>query len=167
MLMPDALTNATIEDRAEAAATQFGFDPETEEVQALVRRIGGRINLLQLPDERQLDGGSLAVRGPGDLDIYLSPYTGRLRDNFTIAHELGHYFLHTGTPPGTNGGVFGRYGDDIRERQANRFAAALLMPRTRFLQLADRYANNEVTLASCFNVSPKAAQVRLISLGRP
>ena len=160
-----SLTNDEIEARAEAVAARYDFDPEVCDVQALAAGLGGRVHLLRSPDERQLESGSLDVLGPGNFDIYLSPYTGRLRDNFTIAHELGHYFMHTGNPPGARTGGFGRYGDGINERQANRFAAALLMPRRRFRELAARYDRNVVALASCFSVSPKAAEVRLSSLG--
>lgn len=104
------------------------------------------------------------VEGHGYFHIFLSPNTGRLRDNFTIAHELGHYFLHTGTPEGSQPGQFGRYGDTLRERQANRFAAALLMPQARFRELATRFNRNIPVLAGCFKVSPRAAEVRLESL---
>lgn len=155
-----------IEARAAEVAERYGFDPELDDVRDLVAHIGGRIHVLTSPDQRQLEGGSLTVAGEGDFDLYLSPTTGRLRDNFTIAHELGHYFLHTGERAGTVPGTFGRYGDTPEERQANRFAAALLMPKDRFLELARHYGDDKVALANCFTVSPRAAEVRLQSLRR-
>lgn len=44
------------------------------------------------------------------------------RERFGIAHELGHFLLHIGVLTG----------DRLTETQANRFASALLMPRTAF-----------------------------------
>ncbi|GAB2805076.1 helix-turn-helix domain-containing protein [Dyella kyungheensis] len=44
------------------------------------------------------------------------------RQRFGIAHELGHFALHVGLLTG----------DRLTETQANRFASALLMPRTTF-----------------------------------
>jgi Zn-dependent peptidase ImmA (M78 family) len=44
------------------------------------------------------------------------------RSRFGIAHELGHFSLHIGILTG----------DRLTETQANRFASALLMPRTTF-----------------------------------
>jgi Zn-dependent peptidase ImmA (M78 family)/transcriptional regulator with XRE-family HTH domain len=45
------------------------------------------------------------------------------RARFGIAHELGHFALHTGVLTG----------DRLTEAQANRFASAFLMPRASFL----------------------------------
>ncbi len=44
------------------------------------------------------------------------------RERFGIAHELGHFSLHIGVLTG----------DRLTEAQANRFASALLLPRTTF-----------------------------------
>jgi Zn-dependent peptidase ImmA (M78 family)/transcriptional regulator with XRE-family HTH domain len=44
------------------------------------------------------------------------------RQRFGVAHELGHLALHTGVLTG----------DRLTENQANRFASALLLPRTTF-----------------------------------
>lgn len=58
--------------------------------------------------------------------------------NFTIAHELGHYFLsgHVETLIGKAGGTHysasGFVSDNIHEREADMFAAELLMPRHLF-----------------------------------
>lgn len=45
------------------------------------------------------------------------------RARFGVAHELGHFALHAGVLTG----------DRLTETQANRFASALLLPRTSFL----------------------------------
>jgi Zn-dependent peptidase ImmA (M78 family) len=56
------------------------------------------------------------------------------RKRFTIAHELGHLFLHKNAVNYDQGGIMlfrdghSSEGTDLREVQANRFAAELLMP---------------------------------------
>lgn len=67
------------------------------------------------------------------MTIRQSVYTGALnghgRDRFTLAHELGHYFLHDDetTFSRTSGAVVPTYKNP--EWQANTFASAILMPR--------------------------------------
>lgn len=62
-------------------------------------------------------------------DVYAAALTGDGRARFTIAHEMGHFFLHTGIPLARS-----RKGDGVAsyrksEPQANQFAAEFLMPR--------------------------------------
>ncbi|MEW7849528.1 ImmA/IrrE family metallo-endopeptidase [Massilia aurea] len=87
-----------------------------------------------------------------------------VRQRFTVAHELGHFALgHEDAPRDT--GNFQSSGDQ-RERQANRFAAELLMPSS----LVTQYFQNGVAssieaLANIFGVSKDAMGYRLINLG--
>lgn len=166
MLIPQPIpkTYLEIEEMAQQTAAEYEFDREVETIREFVRRLGGRLEILDVPNIRQLDGGSLRVHGPNNFEIFLSPTTGVLRDNFTIAHELGHYFLHSGTPLGSLHIEAGRYGDNPCERQANRFAAALLMPADEFRRIAERTDNNATILAGRFGVSVPAAQTRIASL---
>ncbi len=60
----------------------------------LVAYIGGSIKVVKEPNEYEINGGSLVVNEDGSFIINLPPFTSPLRDNFTIAHELGHYFIH-------------------------------------------------------------------------
>ena len=97
--------------------------------------------------------------------IFISPITSPARDNFTIGHELGHYFLHTNIENiGDQPVLFSRYGLGAAEAEANRFAAELLMPKSEFLEKAKEFNNNEFLLASHFDVSVSATRVRLTSL---
>jgi Zn-dependent peptidase ImmA (M78 family) len=108
----------------------------------------------------------------------------KTRQRFTLAHELGHYFLHKSA----NGGLhvddrdfFVRFrndhsadGSDKDEREANAFAAELLMPRT-FLQNDIANVGDELSLsadetflgelAARYGVSRQALSFRLINLG--
>jgi len=100
---------------------------------------------------------------------------GKSRVRFTIAHELGHYILHSKTKPlfiDRNKKVLYRdfnssTGELKLEREANTFAASLLMPK--FLIEAELENKNEEidivkSLSEKFNVSSQAMSFRLANL---
>ncbi|WP_157212110.1 ImmA/IrrE family metallo-endopeptidase [Desulfomonile tiedjei] len=130
-----------------------------EMLEWIVRRLGGRIRNLNPFEEAENGSGSLVVNSDRTFTIFLSPYTSILRDNFTIAHELGHYFLHY-KDEGEETVVFNRYGSDVFEWEANRFAAALLMPKEEFKQAVQVFNGNLSAVAGHFEVSVAAADVR-------
>jgi hypothetical protein len=151
-----------IENFACEIAKNYQFNFKTESIKDFVKKLGGEILIDDsLLTEYKNISGSLTVEAPEKFVIRLSPFTGILRDNFTIAHELGHYFLHSGFPYGSIKIQQPRWGKGILEQQANRFAASLLMPEKEFREIAKKYENNPVLLAGYFNVSIQAAVIRL------
>ncbi len=99
--------------------------------------------------------------------IYISDSEQANRKAFTVAHELGHYFLHEQKTDE----VFYRaqivnLSDEQKndEQEANWFAAALLMPEP---QLRRYYSltKNLAELATIFGVSSTAVYFRLKNLG--
>jgi len=94
-----------------------------------------------------------------------------VRQRFTIAHELGHYFLHHSKD------TFIEYRDNDRnvikgpkEIEANQFAAELLMPK-KFIEkeinnFEDKTIDSEKIsyLAKRFHVSEEAMSFRLMNL---
>ena len=98
------------------------------------------------------------------------------RQKFTIAHELGHFILHKETPlfvDKKNEKIMYRNsesttGEIRKEREANAFAASLLMPAP-FIkdewQKIPFYEEPIEYLANIFNVSEQAMSFRLANLG--
>lgn len=102
------------------------------------------------------------------------------RNRFTIAHEIGHYILHKEVSKffidNFNTPLFrdnsSSSGEIAREKQANAFAAALLMPAELIEKEITNYYSKQVTkkielvdaLATHFNVSKNAMMFRLINL---
>ena len=98
------------------------------------------------------------------------------RQRFTIAHELGHFVLHKETPlfvDKKNDRIMYRNsesttGEIRKEREANAFAAALLMPMS-FIrdewQKIPLKQNPVEYLANVFTVSEQAMSFRLANLG--
>jgi len=88
--------------------------------------------------------------------VYVGASEGSPRDRFTVAHELGHFFLHTQvslarTPHSGRVRPF-----ENPEVQANRFAAELLMPFRLF-----RDHEDVESVCERFGVSASAATNRL------
>lgn len=93
-------------------------------------------------------------------DVYERAISGTGRDRFTLAHELGHYLLHTDSNVSLarieKGKKIEPYKDP--EWQANTFAAELLVP----LNLIT--TDNIDEIASTFGVSHQVASIRLKKL---
>jgi Zn-dependent peptidase ImmA (M78 family) len=92
------------------------------------------------------------------------PYT---RTSFTIAHELGHHFLHAEMPSE----IFYRAAtyqpdvqDDKIEAEANCFAACLLMPLSKMKVFYPFLKNEPDKLADLFGVSKIAMNYRIKNL---
>jgi len=121
------------------------------------------------------DFSGLLIRKDGHALIGVNSDEAPVRQRFTIAHELGHFFLH----PNKDAFIDYRNHKDnnkdaattIKERQANMFAAALLMPRKNltkdFKNIAKGLSDDEacVILASRYEVSDNAMKFRLKNLG--
>lgn len=133
----------------------------TADLDRLVRNLGGRVDVASSFSAAE----ALTVYAPGNFVIHLPPMTSDRRDRFTIAHELGHYFLHYLQPDLTGPETFGRGSRSPMETQANYFAAALLMPSERFTQVFRRHRGDSWSVADAFGVSPRAVEVRAQVLG--
>lgn len=107
------------EPAATADMVRKAWGVPTGPVVHLVRRLETRgIVLTQLPgvDAETIDAFSAALHGRPM--IILSHKGNPMRQRFSVAHELGHLLLHPEPAPGSR----------VHEREANTFAAELLMP---------------------------------------
>jgi Zn-dependent peptidase ImmA (M78 family) len=108
-----------------------------------------------------------------------------VRQYFTVAHELGHYYLHRQWLEDNNASGFVDYSptldsdnmllrpdeptmasgvDLLKEREANNFAAALLMPEKEVRQVW-KLTHSISECAKTFQVSTSAMAIRLERLG--
>ena len=89
-----------------------------------------------------------------------------VRQRFTIAHELAHYVLHRDHDKPDEVFISFRGASSPEERQANRFAADLLMPKD---IVRERHADKVLPLlwhlSEEFSVSQEAMRLQLESLG--
>lgn len=104
-----------------------------------------------------LDGAGLLEYAPDGPLVLVNAADVHARQRFTMAHELGHLMLHE--PCQQNRDVM--TDGSRREVQANRFAADLLMPFWMLESFVSRYGASPSRLASIFEVSPQAMDIRL------
>ncbi|NKS64407.1 ImmA/IrrE family metallo-endopeptidase [Rhodococcus hoagii] len=123
------------------------------DIDALLERIGGRVVNANSSE-------SLRVYGEGDFEISVPTHTSKRRDRFTVAHELGHYFLHYRYPNLDGEMSYNRGGQSRAETEANVFAASLLMPEEQFCKAFSDCNGDHWLLSEIFDVSPAAAEVR-------
>lgn len=129
------------------------------------------------PLESDLSG--FLYRDGGGTVIGVNSHHARVRQRFTIAHELGHYLLHQGSSLHVDRLVFARLrsslssqGVDREEIEANQFAAAMLMPEEFIARALEAAETSDLLdegfigrLAKRFEVSAQAMLLRLIRLG--
>ncbi len=134
---------------------------------ALGQHFGDRYTFALL--DKEYMGDSHGLTEPDQLvmlirsDVYEGANRGVGRDRFTLAHELGHLFLHGGgrylqrAAPDAGPPTHKKYEDS--EWQADQFAAELLMP----IKVVEKCATPE-DLATRAGVSLQAAAIRFKAL---
>lgn len=146
----------------------YGADDIPVDVESICKRLGIKVLYVDFSEIEMRVGKEIA----GAIQKVGSAYTilvneddSDVRARFTIAHELGHYFLHM---KGNQKEIVTSFRRDRspKETSANKFAAELLMPRE---MVRREYAKMVIpvsdSLAKKFEVSKSAMRVRLDSLG--
>ena len=161
-----------IEARAWELLTQSGITAPEVNLDKVIKKMG----VIHVTYDMGNDlSGTLLENGKSSAIIAVNSNHAVTRRRFSTAHEIGHLALHS--KPGKAGLRVHRRltmagsGGDPQEREANAFAAALLMPQP-FL---DDDFNGEVAernrtvgnLARRYRVSPAAMTFRLMNLGYP
>jgi Zn-dependent peptidase ImmA (M78 family) len=131
----------------------------------IVQRLGGQIVFLDFENATARDEGSIEIEAVENFKIFLPPFFHRARDRFTIAHEIGHYVLHYLSSNSKSPMIAKRSGAEDYEREANWFAAALLMPEEEFRRMYSKHDGSLEALAAIFDVSKATATVRISELG--
>lgn len=130
-------------------------------------------------DNTEISG--FIFRSKGKAVIGVNPSHPEVRQRFTIAHELGHYLMH---PPGTDDVHIDKdfeirfrdnlssQGTDTNEREANFFAAELLMPLKFIQDDLEKLGKADIAegklleeLAKRYEVSTQSLLFRLVNLG--
>jgi len=160
------LSNAVL-DAVYATGRSFPIDPRK-----IIEACQGKIQVNDLPS-----GVDAEIRKTNEsFAVTIRPNLHPNRERFTLAHELGHLFLHMNflNPEKWNhstaylDGAFHRTEGDYKEEelQAHEFAANLLMPAEEFKRIARENCNAvkgvyySSPIAEYFGVSVEAATVR-------
>lgn len=166
--IPTRASKASVSSFAEEIAANMGFEPG-DPIEPIVSELGGSISYNNPAGESVPE--TIRVEPNASFKIFLPALTSASRDRFTIAHELGHFFLHfplvqEGFPgKGMRATRWVEENDPELERcewEANWFAASLVMPAHAFTKA---YNSSDVAdVATEFGVSQKAVAVRAKSL---
>src|ERR1700735_758496 len=168
----------TARHQGEALAERFGFSKPPVDVEQIARRLKLKVVNFDLGED--ISGLLISKGDSTTIAVQESDHTNRKR--FTIAHEIGHFHLRHQFEPGEHVHVDRGHlitprnsrsstGVDLKEIEANQFAACLLMPSKLLLQsikalkvksLCDDHVKK---LASEFQVSEQAMTIRLSTLG--
>lgn len=166
-----ALSIRKIRESAELVREALGVanDPQFNVAHALefkLQKWGFEYEIV--PKEEMGDNHGLTYPDKGLIqlreDVYEGALAGNGRDRFTVGHEKGHLFLHTGIPLARQAVVNpSHHIYEDAEWQADTFASELLMPLHMIKQLPARMlVPGEI--ADYFQVSYQAAEVRLNKL---
>ena len=170
-----AIRRRKIESRIQQLLQEHGVNEAPVPVGRLAKAEGARIFYQSLED----NVSGFLFRDHQQTVIGVNTHHAPVRQNFTTAHELGHLLLHDQEQLHIDHDFRVRLRDDVSsqgtdeaEREANFFAASLLMPRE-FLE-KDLEGQDSVDLldddmlrdlARKYGVSTQALAIRLKSLG--
>jgi Zn-dependent peptidase ImmA (M78 family) len=173
-----------IEDVARNILIDTGYYYAPVRVERIVREMGIYIEEYDF-GEKDSDTSGVYVKNGSQIVIGVNSNNGKLRQRFTIAHELGHHILEH-----QRDGAFidspSKYftilfrdndsstGEYMQEREANAFAAALLMPKELVEKVISEYYspysfppenfNLVDVLSKRFEVNTQAMSFRLTNL---
>ncbi len=169
-----AIRRRKIQGMVRQLLAESGIKEAPVPVTRIAKACGARIS------HDSLDGdlsGFLYLKNKQAL-IGVNTHHAPVRQNFTIAHELGHFLLHNQEEQihvdhgfrGFRRNTLSAEGTDANEREANFFAASLLMPE----EFLEKDIDDEVdlfdddflyNLARKYGVSTQALVNRLKNLG--
>lgn len=163
---------AKIEQYARQILKQHGLYALPINPVLLANRLGVTVNNAKFADD---SWAALISRRGQHTQVFVEQSDPPYRKRFSIAHELGHHFLHLME----DGEIVDKRADMFRERsqnganwsperfkevEANWFAAELLMPQE-FVRAEWKLNPNVSTMAKVFNVSEEAMGYRIDALG--
>ena len=161
-----------IQFKAEAILRELGIYKASE---INLEKITEHLHINLQESDLKEDVSGLFILKNGIANILYNKSQSHHRQRFTIAHEIGHFILHK-LPLSMNKKDFKLYrnlesstGEVKKEREANAFAANLLMPEqfisNEINNAPDNTKNAIEYLANVFKVSEQAMTFRLANLG--
>jgi len=162
----------------EALAAACGFTRPPVDVERVARHLKLKVAHADLGEDVS---GLLISKGDSTV-IAVQASDAPKRKRFTIAHEIGHFFLRHQFEPGEHVHVDRGHlitprnsrsstGEDLKEIEANQFAACLLMPSELLTTRIKAFGTPSLRdyhvtlLANEFEVSEQAMTIRLSALG--
>ncbi len=162
VMVGPAIETANI-DQVRALMERAGLGRVPVDVAGVASLLGLQINYEQMTDEMS---GYLENRN-GRWVVGVNSLHAGVRQRFTIAHEVAHFVLHRSRQGTFRDVIFMRRSSNANgmEREADAFAAQLLMPEEQLVLDIRSGMVNVMALAARYNVSALAMKYRLQNLG--
>ena len=123
------------------------------------------IKVFEASLDKKISGAIRYNKATNKFEILINKNDARVRQRFTIAHEIGHFFLHNDMLKSDEIHIDIMYRmTNEQERVVDYFAGALLMNKT-LLEKTYKDGHSITELAELFDVSVSAMTVRLDVLG--
>ena len=165
-----------VERKAYLLLKDFGNDEIPVNVELIARKLKVSVSEAELPDETS---GVIQKVDDGTSTILVNSGHARVRQRFTIAHEIGHFLLSTKSGIFVDQKIYFRdsrsqLAIDPEEIDANTFAAELLMPTPYLKRELNKIIKNGIIdmeediiapLAKRFDVSAIAMSIKLQNMG--
>ncbi len=134
------------------------------DVEGLARELGLAVKRELWPDN--MSGKIECEADGGPCTITVNAIHPETRQRFTIAHEIAHYVLHRDKIGDgiVDNGMYRSGQPEKVEREANKYAAEILMPWKLVIREYRAGKTTAADLARAFKVSPAVAEIRLKEL---
>lgn len=131
-----------IDGLVEEIISEYKISIPIEDMSKVVNRIGGRVEYIN--NVNRLINGTIR-KEKDSFVIYVELYKNRQQQNFSIAHDLGHVFIHMGYK--IDNKLWDKYKDGEyfaptfwdQVNTVNKFAYSLLMPRKHYKEYIKSY----------------------------
>lgn len=145
-------------------AITLNVKPTPFDLDDFINKIGIELRRVVMADDIS---GQLQKNGNGKWVISVNSLHHQKRQRFTLAHELGHYFLHRNRAiEFIDKALYRSSQMDSMEYEANNFAGALLMPKKILIEFIKMKGANAEIISDYFDVSVLAAKIRVETLQR-
>jgi len=159
---PCGMSSGWIDKYAEKLASELNFGLGDDIKDKVVTPLGGKVE--EIPLDEWTSNDSVIIRKANDFKITIESLIILERKRFSIAHELGHYFLHSkqGEVPMS---VHRLGWNPIVEAEASHFGLCLLMPKTKFLEAFERDSRPvELAIESCVHTSSARKRMQMLNV---
>lgn len=166
---PTGFAVEQIRSLAEMVSDRLDYKPDTQSLYKIIKKLGGEI--VSIDGNDAINKSSyIKVSKNNTFSIFLSCGNFPLRERYTIAHELGHFVLHSrcGQVP-----IVANHSDnseddlsDGAEFEAHEFACAFLVPQKYLSKVILENGRDPLTVAAYFLVPLPIAQKRINDLNK-
>ena len=165
-IQPCELSYSEISSLAEEVAEVLRF-PRDNDLDSVIRTLSGKIEYHDNSQLNQQEYATIIVNDDKSFVIRLATFLFPLQQRYSIAHELGHFVLHSrlGEEKLTAAHNAGTISEQA-EIEAHIFATSFLVPSKELRGVREKYNENITRIAAHFLVPEPIVRQRIASLAK-